>query len=133
MLVKKSIIILLLFISTMLWSANLKRLQGYYCNYSGSSYGSVIRKVYFNGNGSYKYGNSTYSNGDSGTYYGNNSGNSADGVYTINGNTIIVKSYEDNSIYKAKVSNQNSNGFITEFIYDGRTYASEKIAPELCN
>jgi hypothetical protein len=109
-------------------SNNNWQLQGTFCSWSGSSYGSSsysnTKYISFDGQGRWTYGESSSYSGGSGMYAGQ--GGQDSGTYRVQGNVIYYKTnYGEQGA--AQVHMRQNNGRITEIMVDGQLYS-----PSLC-
>ncbi len=113
-----------LIVTGMLVWADTSGLYGTYCSYSGSSgsYSSYSSSQWaqFDGQGNFTYGSSGSYSGGGDMYH--NSGADGQGRYAVQGNTIILQ-YSDGSSEQAQVYVRQTNGSITEVMYQGTLYA----------
>lgn len=101
------------------------QLIGWLCSWSGSSgsyssYSSATH-VYFDGTGRFSINSESSFSGTAGLAYGG--GSDGGGTYSVNG-TQIRLTFQDGSSGVAQVKMQQSNGQITEFMYEGTLYAT---------
>ena len=105
------------------------QLQGSYCTWSGSSYGSSsyshTKYINFDGNGRWTFGESSSYSGSGGMYAGQGSDNS--GTYQVKGD-IIYYTTDSGERGSAQVYVRQNSGMITEIKVDGQLYAKS-----LCN
>ncbi len=105
------------------------QLQGSYCTWSGSSYGSSsyshTKYINFDGNGRWTFGESSSYSGSGGMYAGQ--GGDSSGTYRVDGNTIYYMT-DAGERGSAQVYVRQNSGMITEIKVDGQLYAKS-----LCN
>jgi hypothetical protein len=101
------------------------QLRGMLCRWSGSSgmsgsYSSSTR-VRFDGAGRFSYSSESSFSGSSGSGYG--SGPGTGGTYRISGDTVYL-TFGDGSTGTAKVNMRQTDGRITELMFNGQLYAT---------
>ena len=105
------------------------QLQGSYCTWSGSSYGSSsyshTKYINFDGNGRWTFGETSSYSGSNGMYAGQGGDNS--GTYQVKGN-IIYYMTDSGERGNAQVYVRQNSGMITEIKVNGQVYAKS-----LCN
>jgi hypothetical protein len=102
------------------------QLRGALCNWSGSSGSSSsyssTRKLVFDGQGNYQFGNESSFSGDAGLAYSGDP-NVETGTYRVGESTVTLNN-QSGQTYQFKIKIRENNGMITCIEYDGALYST---------
>ena len=102
------------------------QLKGALCNWSGSSGSSSsyssTRKLVFDGQGNYQFGNESSFSGDAGLAYSGDP-NVETGTYSVGESTVTLFN-QSGQTYQFKIKIRENNGVITCIEYEGALYSN---------